>query len=236
MAVIAISIILKQMLALCLWSFIKPSLETELNQRIGKAASTFGNLQVRVWSNKKLKIHTKVQIYEACLLSILLYGCESWPTYSRQERRLNAFHLRCLRKISGVSWEDKVSDVRVLELSHSSNLWTVIRRRRLRWIGHLRRMDDSRIPKSILFGELAAGKRSVGHPLLRYKDSIKRDLKDFGITPNTWELLADDRASWRSSIKAGAARSALNFHDLRWRQHLARRRRINLAEDRIITQ
>ena len=211
----------------------KPSLEMEINKRIGKAATTFGNLQDRAWSNKNLTTRTKVRIYEACVLSILLYGCESWPTYSRQERRLNTFHLRCLRKIVGISWEDRVPDVRVLDLCQSTNLTTIIRKRRLKWIGHVHRMDDIRTPKCVLFGELSTGKRSTGRPRLRFKDSVKRDLIDFGIPTNTWENVAEDRSVWKSTVHAGVKISSTNFEHLRWRQHLSRQRRRN-AENLII--
>jgi hypothetical protein len=212
----------------------KPSLEAEINKRIGKAATTFGNLQDRAWSNKNLTTRTKVRIYEACVLSILLYGCESWPTYSHQERRLNTFHLRCLRKIVGVSWEDKVPDVRILEMCHSTNLTTIIRKRRLRWTGYVHRMDESRFPKCVLYGQLSTGKRSVGRPRLRYKDSVKRDLIDFGIPTDIWEHEAVDRGVWRSSLHAGVDNSVTNFEILRWRQHVARQRRRD-AENLIIT-
>lgn len=212
----------------------RPSLEVELGKRLGKAATTFGNLQDRVWSNKTLTTRTKVQVYEACVLSILLYGCESWPSYSHQERRLNAFHMRCLRKIVGISWEDKVPDVRILEITHSTNLTTIIRSRRLRWIGHVRRMEEDRIPKLVFFGELSIGKRPKGRPRLRYKDTIKRDLKDFAIPSNTWEQLAADRPTWRASIRAGTSESVRNFESMRMRQHLARQRKLR-PENLIIT-
>ena len=75
------------------------SLDDEINARIGKAATTFGRLTKRAWENKRLKIKTKIRIYEACVLSTLLHGSETWTSYSRQDKRLNAFHLRCLRKI-----------------------------------------------------------------------------------------------------------------------------------------
>ena len=45
------------------------------------------------------------------------------------------------------------------------------------WIGHVRRMKDGRIPKDILYGELAVGKRPRGRPQLRNKDVCKRDMK-----------------------------------------------------------
>ena len=70
------------------------SLQKELDKRIGKAATTFARLNARVWKNSKLTIKTKVAVYNSCVLSKLLYGNETWTTYSDQEKRLNAFHLR----------------------------------------------------------------------------------------------------------------------------------------------
>ena len=52
---------------------------------------------------------------------------------------------------------------------------------RLRWLGHVKRMEPGRIPKDILHGEVTEGKRKAGHPFLRYKDTWKRDLKPSGI-------------------------------------------------------
>ena len=71
-------------------------------------------------------------------------------------------------------------------------------------------MEDGRIPKDILYGELASGKRSVGRPQLRYKDVCKRDLKALDIDTNRWEDTSVDRCRWRSTLqrqlKAGEAR------------------------------
>ena len=91
------------------------SLESELNRRIGKASSSFARLSRRVWENSKLTKHTKVQVYNTCVLSTLLYGSECWNLHSREERRLNTFHMRCLRRILGITWRDKVTNVSVLE-------------------------------------------------------------------------------------------------------------------------
>ena len=70
------------------------SLDTELNMRFGKASAAMARLTKRVWENTILNIKTKTQVYQACVLSTLLYGSESWTLYTRQERRLNTFHLR----------------------------------------------------------------------------------------------------------------------------------------------
>ena len=85
-----------------------------------------------------------------------------------------------------------------------------LRKRRLRWLGHVRRMEDGRIPKYILYGELASGNRFVGRPQLRYKDVCKRDLKALDIDTNSWEDTSADRSRWRSTLqrqlKAGEVR------------------------------
>ena len=65
------------------------SLKRELDRRIGMAASTFSRLSTRVWKNPRLSIKTKVTVYNACVVSTLLYGSECWTTYAAQEHRLN---------------------------------------------------------------------------------------------------------------------------------------------------
>ena len=61
-------------------------------------------------------------------------------------------------------------------------------------------MQDGRIPKDLLFGELQEGKRRVGCPQLRFKDVVKRDLKYTGIDHTTWEKEAEDRDNWKSLV------------------------------------
>ncbi|XP_047485900.1 uncharacterized protein LOC125036983 [Penaeus chinensis] len=83
-------------------------------------------------------------------------------------------------------------------LLYSSETWTTYST--LRWLGHVRRMEVGRIPKDILYGELTTGKRSIGRPQLRFKDMCKRDMKALDINTDTWEDLASDRSSWRSTL------------------------------------
>ncbi|XP_050710731.1 uncharacterized protein LOC126995286 [Eriocheir sinensis] len=176
------------------------SLDAEINKRIGKAATTLGRLTTRVWESPKLTTTTKMAVYNACTISTLLYESETWTTYAKHERKLNSFHMRCLRRILGISWSDKVPNTDVLERAGLPTMYTMLRQRRLRWIGHVRRMEDGRIPKDILYGELASGKRPRGRPQLRYKDVCKRDMKALDIDTERWEDIAADSSSWRSLL------------------------------------
>ena len=108
------------------------SLDAELDKRIAEAAAVMSKLKGKVWTNGHLSLNTKMAVYRACVLSTLLYGSESWTTYSGQENRLESFHLRCLRRILGVTWKDKVSNIAILERTGSTSLHLLLCQRRLR--------------------------------------------------------------------------------------------------------
>ena len=82
-------------------------------------------------------------------------------------------------------------------------MYTQLKQRRMRWLGHVVRMDAGRIPKDLLYGELAQGKRPRGRPQLRYKDVCKRDIKALSIDQNTWEAIALERSTWRRTVRSG---------------------------------
>ena len=147
---------------------------------------TLGRLATRVWENPKLTTKTKMAVFDVCVVSPLLYESEAWTTSSKQERKLNSFHLRSLRGILGIRWRDKLPNTEVLDRAGLPTMYTLLRQRRMRWIGHVRRMEDGRIPKDNLYGEIAVGKRLRGRPQLRYKDVCKRDMRALEI-----DLVAD---------------------------------------------
>ena len=176
------------------------SLDPEINKRIGKAATTLAHLTSRVWTNPKLTMKMKMAVYNACILSTLLYGSETWTTYAHQEKRLNTFHLRSLRCILGISWQDKVTNTDILSCAGLPTMYTLLRQYWLHWLGHVCCMEDGWIPKDVLYRELTSGQRSTGCPQLRYKDACKRDMKALNININSWEDLTADHTSWRSTL------------------------------------
>ena len=61
--------------------------------------------------------------------------------------------------------------------------------RKLRWLGHVRRMNGGRIPKDLLYGEFSAEKRSLGRPQLRNWNVCKRDMEELSIEENIFYYL-----------------------------------------------
>ena len=137
-------------------------------------------------------------------MSTLLYGSEAWTLYSSQERKLHSFHMRCLRRLLGITWQDHIRNEDVLERAGTRSMHCILKQKRLRWLGHLCRMKDGRIPKDLLFGELATGTRPLGRPSLRFKDICKRDLKDCGIEPADLQTASSNRTNWRTISRLGS--------------------------------
>ena len=132
--------------------------------------------------------------------------------------------MRCLRRILGIAWQDRVTNNEVLQQAKIHSMTTLLRQRRLRWLGHVRRMEDGRIPKDILYSELAKGKRTAGRPHLRYKDVCKRDLNAIDIDTNSWEDLATDRCGWRQALSAGLEAGERNLQQVAEKNRLRRKR------------
>ena len=179
------------------------TIDREITNRISKASSSFGRLRKTVWERRGINLATKLKVYQAVVLTTLLYGCETQTVYRKHERQINHFHLGCLRNLLHIRWQDKVPDTADLKQANIPSVTTLIRKAQLRWAGHVARMADDRIPKQLLYGELSNRKRKVGGKKKRFKDSLKVSLNDFCINTDTWESLAADRPAWRSAITAG---------------------------------
>ena len=121
-----------------------------------------------------IRSRTKYKVYRALVLSALLYPSEPFTLYRRHIRRLTSAQLRHWRTILGISWQDHVSNVEVLDMARLSSVEDILTEFQLRWSRHVAHMDDSRLPKAVFFGELRDGKGPQGRPRLRYKDALKR--------------------------------------------------------------
>ena len=78
-------------------------MDCEVGQRIAMASRAFGALRKAVFLDKDLKLKTKKVIYQACVLSVLLYGAECWTPLRKHLKRINSFHHKCIRTILGIS-------------------------------------------------------------------------------------------------------------------------------------
>ena len=134
-----------------------------------------------MFGNQDLTIHTKIVVYNAVVISTILYGCDTWVQYRRRIRLLEFFHIRRLQLILGHRWWHKVTHSEIRSRARIPTIESMLLDRQLRWLGHVISMPHCRLPHCVLYGQLRLGRRSVGGQKKRFNDHIKSILKKCNI-------------------------------------------------------
>jgi hypothetical protein len=118
---------------------------------------------------------------------------------------LRAFENRVLRRIFGPKSDEVTGGWRKLHngelhgLYSSPSIVRMIKARRMRWAGHVARMEELRGAYNILVGR-PEGMRPLGRPRRRWEDNIKMDLTEIGFGDVDWIRWAQDRDRWRDLV------------------------------------
>ena len=126
------------------------------------------------------------------------------PTQSRVDclvaYQANAFQMRCLRRISGISLRQHQTNVSIRELCQMESIRNLATYGRHRWLGHVARMPDERLPKRLLFGTRGQTAPSKpGRMIQCWPEYVRDDLNKLYIA-YSWFKLAQDREEWRDTI------------------------------------
>ncbi|VDP54574.1 unnamed protein product [Schistosoma curassoni] len=96
--------------------------------------------------------------------SVLLYGCETWPLRAEDTRKLPIFNYRCHRNIAPNCWDHQVSNSevrrRVLR-NNGKSVDEVVNLHRLRWLGHVLRIPEHRLPRRAMLTSVGHGWKKV---------------------------------------------------------------------------
>ena len=174
---------------------------SEVRRRRALAAASFEALKRPLWKRSEISVKTKMRVFNACVMSRLLYGAETWTMYASDLESLEAFQNNCLRRILRSSWMDYITGVEVRRrCCGQPTMEEILRGRRLQWVGHMQRMGRERLPKAMLWGEMDGGVRRQGRPTKTWWDGVKDDLKELGLVLH-WRKLCQNREKWGKSIK-----------------------------------
>ena len=111
--------------------------EAEVNRRLGLAHGVMNSLSKTVWRSRDLSRWTKVRVFKALVVPVLLYSSEAWTLTDGLKRRLDSFVTTSLRRIFGYRWQDHVSNQKVLDRAEMGRVTCLIRERQLRFYGHV---------------------------------------------------------------------------------------------------
>ena len=142
---------------------------------------------------RALPMKLKGRLFSSNVRSSMLHATETWPMSSDALYKLCRNDRAMIRWICGV----KPADAPDMEELHKKlgleDLAILIRKRRLRWFGHVER-SSAEISK--VRSMPIAGKRDRGRPYKTWSECVRKDLDAFKLKRSD----AQDRVGWRSSV------------------------------------
>lgn len=167
----------------------------EILARIAQSIAGLTKLKP-LMSSKSLPLTSKVKLTRTLAQSIFLYGCEAWTLNKDLERRIQAFEMRCYRKILNISYKDHVTNNVVRDritnaIGPHLPLLSIVRRRKLDWFGHTVR--SSGLTKVVLQGTVN-GARKIGRQKKRWESNI---MEWTGLSFEACMRAAENRKEWR---------------------------------------
>ena len=131
---------------------------------------------------------TKVHTVKVMVLSVVMYGCESWTMKKAECQRTDAFELWCWRRLLSVPWTARRSNQFILkEISPEYSLEGLMMKLELQYFGHLMRRTGS-FEKTLMLGKMEGGSRR-GQQRMRWLDD-NTDSKDMSLS-KLQELVMD---------------------------------------------
>ena len=179
-----------------------PDLTPEITTRIQKASSNFYKYAGPLYRRKDISLKNKIHVLRTTAIPTLLYGSETWAPTKEHIRRLEVTQHQWIRYCLGIRFETHghISNSKLRKKCKLPKIETLIRRNRLRWIGHLVRMPDSRLPKKALCSRLD-GKRPPGGCRMSWSQIVEKDIAELErVTGKPWMQVAKNRKRWRKLI------------------------------------
>ena len=181
--------------------------DAEVARRFGMSQSGFNSLS-KVWRHSRVSRGDRYRIYQACVLSKLLYGLQTTWLNKASLRKLDGFHARCVRKIAGIapSYWSRVSNLHVLQSVGALKLSDMIREQQLNFFGKLaRRSDDCPVRQLVFNHDLSMKafdvKRRQGQPVFEWAKELFKVVNGMFASLSDFRACIADRARWHACIR-----------------------------------
>ena len=173
----------------------------DLKNRLSKARGAFIKLK-KIWSSKAISRRTKLRLYKTLVVPVLLYGCETWKMNKGDNKAVDVFLNKCLRRIFNIQWQDHISTEELLRRANMNPLSEEVKWRRWKMIGHILRQDQNNDCNTAMTWA-PEGRRRRGRPKTTWRRTVEKERDEAGWT--SWaeaRTSAADRVKSRRSVEA----------------------------------
>ena len=182
-------------------------LSIEVDRRIRNAWCSFRKYTLELYVLPSAPLKLKIRMLRAEVLETMLYGCVTWSPracHYTLRRAHHRFLTRCIGWRKHNRADHPISYLDTLIKTRIESIEATLRRRRILFAGFVARMEDTRLPKCVMFGELVGGAGCVGGKEKEWMGCFLDDLRAFGITADQWTTAAQDEREWRRTAEQGA--------------------------------
>ena len=180
------------------------SSQRDLKRRKGLAWTAFWKLK-QLWRSNYVHTMLKISLFKATCLPVFLYACETWVITEAMSNTINAFATSCYRIMLGIKHLDRVSNSVVYKEVNQYPLILDVRKRQLKFLGHILRMEDCEPACTYALYVPPHGKHRRGRQHINYLSYIQGILPIEEITPEGIRHLASNRQDWRKLVVACTA-------------------------------
>ena len=145
-----------------------------------------------IFKSKRISISLKIRTFNTYCASIFLYNSELWTLTGTLEKEIETFHRKLLRITIDFKWPKVVSNEKLYQLTSDTKWSTIIKKRRLNWLGHLRRLDETTPVRKALYESVRDNKRKIGKPNLTWIKLIEKDRSSINIHLNITKSTAEE--------------------------------------------
>ena len=154
-----------------------------------------------MFQRKIIAKRAKLKLYHTIIRPIVTYACETWILKDTIINKLLVFERKILRKIFGPINEKGIWRIKnyqeLDEIIKHKNIINFIWAQRLSWLGHVVRMQGTRMVKAI-YSWYPISSRLTGRPKTCWMDDIRKDIQKLKV-PN-WKTLTQDRRGWKEKL------------------------------------
>ena len=112
-----------------------------------------------ILKRRDITLSINIHLVKAMVFPVVMYGCECWTVKKAEHQRIDAFELRCWRRLLRVPWTARRSNQSILkEISPGISLEGMMLKLKLQYFGHLMQRVDS-LEKTLMLGGIGGRRR-----------------------------------------------------------------------------